>query len=176
MFTKFGLIILSVFLSVALTGCGAKTSTPASSNAGENGSQSGPSSTATESNNEDNYLMLPLITGNEANISLDATADGTTQQLKQGEVLSITLESNPSTGYGWVATISDPAIMVQMGEPVYQEPPSNSSTPALGASGTQTFYFQALETGATTLRLDYKRSFETNVAPEKTVRVAVEVK
>lgn len=118
--------------------------------------------------------MLPLITGKVADVSLDAMADGTTQQLKKGEVMSITLESNPSTGYSWFATISNPAILVQMGEPQYREPAS--STPVLGAAGSDTFYFQAADTGTTTLIMNYTRGFESSVAPEKTVTVTVEVK
>jgi inhibitor of cysteine peptidase len=176
MFMKFSFTISTMFLVVALAGCGGKNPTPAGSNATENSSQNSTSGTPIESDAADNYLMLPLISGNVANVSLDATAEGSTQQLKMGEVLSISLESNPSTGYSWFATISNPAVLVQMGEPQYQEPPSSSGTPLLGAAGTQTFYFQAAETGTTTLTLDYKRSFETSVAPEKTVGMTVIVK
>jgi inhibitor of cysteine peptidase len=120
--------------------------------------------------------MLPYLSGKMSNITLDATADGTTQQLKKGEVMAIGLESNPSTGYSWFATISNPTVLVQMGEPQYQEPAGSSTTPIVGAAGTETFYFQAVETGTTALTLEYKRSFESNVAPEKTIRLTVEVK
>jgi inhibitor of cysteine peptidase len=176
MFTKFGLTLFTLFLVVALAGCGTKTPTPASSNSAENSSQNSTSGTPSESETADNYIMLPLISGKVANVSLDAMADGSTQQLKKGEVLSITLESNPSTGYGWFATISNPTVLVQMGDPQYQEATSSASTPVLGAAGTQTFFFQAADAGTTSLTLDYKRSFETNVAPEKTVSMTVEVK
>lgn len=176
MFPKFSLSIVSILVLVSLASCGTNTPSPKASNVNGNSSQSGSSGTSTESASADNYQMLPLITGKVANVSLDAMADGTTQQLKKGEVMSITLESNPSTGYSWFATISNAPVLVQMGEPQYQAPTESSSTPILGASGTQTFYFQAAETGTTTLTLDYKRGFETNVAPEKTVSLTVEVK
>ena len=176
MFTKFTLTIVSMIILVPMVACGAKSPTLPASNGTQRSPQSSTSDTPTESKSADNYQMLPLISANVANVSLDATADGTTQQLKMGEVLSITLESNPSTGYSWFATISNPSILVQMGEPVYQESSTNSSTPVLGAAGTQIFYFQAAEVGTTTLTLDYKRSFETNVAPEKTFSMTVEVK
>jgi inhibitor of cysteine peptidase len=176
MFTKFILTIITMVVLVSLAGCGAKTPAPATSNVSDNSSQSGSSNTPTESNSADNYQMLPLISGKVTTVSLDAMADGTSQQLKKGEVMSISLESNPSTGYSWIATISDPAVLVQMGEPQYQEPAGSSTTPIVGAAGTDTFYFQAAETGTTTLTLDYKRAFETNVAPEKTIILTVEVK
>jgi predicted secreted protein/predicted small lipoprotein YifL len=174
MFTKYTLTIVTMILLVSLAGCGAKSPTLPASNATKASPQSSTSGTPTESDAADNYQMLPLISGKVANVSLDATADGTTQQLKKDEVLSISLGSNPSTGYSWYPTISNPAILVQMGEPQYQEP--ISSTPILGAAGTQIFFFQATDTGTTTLTLDYMRSFETNVAPEKTVTITVEVK
>jgi inhibitor of cysteine peptidase len=176
MFTKFTLTIISMILLVTLAGCGAKSPTLPASNATQPIPQSSTSTSTTESESADNYQMLPIVSGNVANVALDATADGTTQQLKMGEVLSISLESNPSTGYSWFATISNPAVLVQMGDPVYQEAASNSSTPVLGAAGTQIFYFQAAGSGTSTLTLDYKRSFETNVAPEKTFSMTVEVK
>lgn len=171
MSTKFTLTIITMLGLISLVGCGAKSATPTASSTTESNTQAAP----TEESSGENYQMLPLISGKMANVTLDANADGTTQQLKVGEVMAIVLESNPSTGYSWFATISDPAILVQLGEPQYQEP-SSSSTPVLGAAGTQTFFFQAAATGTTTLTLDYKRSFEVNVAPEKTVTITVEVK
>ncbi len=174
MFTKFTFTVVSIVLLVSMTGCGAKTSTPISSNTGDNSSQSSASETPTESGAEDYYQMLPMVSSKVANVSLDASADGTTQQLKKGEVLSLSLESNPSTGYSWFATISNSAVLVQMGDPQYQQPVS--STPLIGAAGIQIFFFQAVETGSTNLKLDYMRSFESNVAPENTLTIAVEVK
>lgn len=153
MFTKYTFMIFTLILLVSLAGCGARSSTP--SNASDNNSQN--SANPTQSDNADNYQMLPLISGKVANVSLDALADGTTQQLKNGEVMSITLESNPSTGYSWFALISDPAVLVQMGEPQYQEPASDPNNPIVGAAGSDTFYFQAADTGTTTLNLDYTR-------------------
>ena len=119
--------------------------------------------------------MLPIISGKVANLKLGAIADGTTQQLKKGQVMSITLESNPSTGYSWYAAISNIAVLAQMGEPEYTAP-AESSTPMVGAAGAQTFLFQATEIGSTTITLEYKRGWETDVAPEKTITITVEVK
>jgi inhibitor of cysteine peptidase len=176
MFTKITLTIAILILLVSLASCGASTPTQSTSNTNENSSPSGPSGTPTENDIAENYTMLPILSGKMANVSLDATADGSTQQLNKGEVLSITLESNPSTGYGWFATISSPTVLVQMGEPQYLEPTSSSGSPLPGATGTQTFNFQATETGSTTLTLDYKRGWETNVTPEKSITITVEVK
>jgi inhibitor of cysteine peptidase len=172
MFTRFTLTLVTIILMIALAGCGAKTTpTPSNENSQSNGSE-----TYTGTNSVDNNQMLPIISGNEVNIQLNAKADGTTQQVKKGEIVAITLESNPSTGYGWYIKISDPKVITQLEETQFQEPSPSSSTPLLGAAGMQTFLLQAVETGTATITLEYKRSWETTVAPEKTIIIVVEVK
>ncbi|NJD59371.1 MAG: hypothetical protein C3F13_13540 [Anaerolineales bacterium] len=175
MFTKICLIIIALIMSVSLTGCGTKTASPTASVQSGETSQGTPAGTPAGEYSTGNEIMLPIISGDVSNVTLDAMADGTTQQLKKGEVMAIRLESNPSTGYAWYATISDPKVLVQMGEPQYQEPASSSSTPVIGAAGTQTFFFQAAESGLSTLTMEYKRGWETGVTPEKTVTIIVEV-
>jgi inhibitor of cysteine peptidase len=117
--------------------------------------------------------MLPIISGNMAAMQLDANADGSTQQLKVGEVMAITLESNPSTGYSWFVTSLDVNVAAQKGEARYTEP---STTPLPGAPGTETIYIQAVGAGSTIIILDYKRGWETNTAPESTLSINVVVK
>jgi inhibitor of cysteine peptidase len=172
MFTKFTLTIITIILLASLAGCGAiNQSNPSPS---PNNSQSSASENVTDTTAEDNYQMLPVISGKVANMKLDASASGSIQQFKKGEVISITLESNPSTGYAWYASISDTNIIVQMGEPEYTEP-NSSTTPLVGAAGTQTFFFQGVDTGTATITMDYKRGWETDVAPIQTMTIIVEV-
>jgi len=179
MFTKFSLTMITIILAMTMTtlaGCSSTTPPNSSSNTGSDNSQSNPSGTYTETNTTNEYQMLPVISGKVANLKLDASADSTTQQLKKGRVMSITLESNPSTGYSWFATSSNQEVLAQMGEPEYQAPASDSSTPILGAAGTETYFFQGADIGTATLTLDYKKGWETSVAPEKTIIITVEVK
>jgi inhibitor of cysteine peptidase len=175
MFTKLTVSIVTIILLICLAGCGNTSPTnTASSSSGE--SQNETSDTYTETNSANNYQMLPVISGKVASLDLDASADGSTQQLKLGEVMAITLESNPSTGYSWFATVSNPDVLTQMGEPEYIEPTQPSSTMIVGAAGTETFMFQGTTAGSATITLDYKRGWETGVAPEKTITLTVEVK
>jgi len=171
--------MITMILAMAMTtlaGCGSTTPSISSSNAGSDNTQNNPSGTYTETNSANDYQMLPVISGKIANLKLDVTADGTTQQLKKGQVVSITLVSNPSTGYSWFASSSNQDILAQMGEPEYQESASDSATPILGAAGTETYFFQGADIGTATLTLDYKKGWETNVSPEKTITITVEVK
>jgi inhibitor of cysteine peptidase len=174
MFTKFTLSMITIILLISLAGC--SINNPSSSNANDenNAAQNNPSSTSTDSNSSDNYQMLPVISGKVADLKLDASADGTSQSIKNGQVISISLESNPSTGFGWFATITNSSVLTQMGDPEYLGAAADTSTPVVGAAGTQTFYFQATGTGTTTLTLNYERSWE-NVPPEKTITLTVEV-
>lgn len=175
MFAKSTLSMLTVILLISLAGCSTSNQSNPSSTDASSASPSNPSGNITDTNTTDNYQMLPVISENVATLRLDSSADGTTQQLKQAEAISITLESNPSTGYSWYARISNTAILAQMGESEYTAP-AESSTPIVGAPGTQTYLFQAVETGTTTITLEYRRGWETDVAPEKTITIKVEVR
>jgi predicted secreted protein len=175
MFTKITLSFVSIILMISLVGCdNSATTNPESSSAGE--SQIETSEAYTETNQTNNSQMLPVISGKVAGLVLYASADGSTQQLKLGEIMEIILESNPSTGYSWFASVSNPDVLAQMGEPEYVEPTESGSTMILGAPGTETFMFQGSDAGSATITLDYKRPWEKDVAPEKTITITVEVK
>jgi inhibitor of cysteine peptidase len=158
MFKKLTLTLTALILLASMAGC--KSSSPEASG----------------TNSPTNQQLLPIVSGKTVSMQLDASVDGTKQQLKVDDVMAITLESNPSTGFGWFATSSDPNIVAQAGEALYQERQSSSTTPVVGAAGTETLYFQALKAGTATLILDYKRGWETDVAPEKNITILVEVK
>ena len=176
MFKKITLTLFAISLILSMAGCNSGSTPTQSSDASNSGSQEPPAGSSTDTNSAINQQMLPIISGKDANISLDASADGSTQQLKVGEIMAITLESNPSTGYGWFATSSNPEVAAQTGDSQYQEPQSSTGTPALGAAGTETLTFQAIKAGTAVLTLDYKRGWETNVTPEKTITITLEVK
>jgi len=171
MIKKITLILSIIILIFSMAGCSAGSTPTESSTKGE--SQLTPTTDAYPPNNQQ---LLPIISGKEPSLTLDARAEGTTQQLEVGEMMAITLESNPSTGYGWFATSSNPDVIAQTGDSQYQEPQSTSDTPVLGAAGNETLSFQAIKAGTATLTLDYMRGWETNVAPEKTITIMVEVK
>lgn len=172
MFTR--LTLATIILLVVTAGCATTNQASSNPNQASNNEQSNSSGIITSTTDADSYQMLPVMEGKIANLKLDASADGSTQQLKKGEVMAISLESNPSTGYSWFANISDTAVLVQMGESEYQTP-LETSTPLVGAPGTQIFYFQAASSGSASLTLEYKRGWETNVAPEKTITMTINV-
>jgi predicted secreted protein len=103
---------------------------------------------------------------------IDAQAGGETR-LRRGQLLAIELDSNASTGYAWE--------IVEDGSPVLEPAPVPASTapappPMPGAGGTSRWRYRAVQTGTTTLRLVYRRSWEHGVEPVRTAsyRVVVE--
>ena len=108
--------------------------------------------------------------GGSPQVTLGEADSGRTVTVSRGTQVMVQLPANPSTGYAWVATISDPSVLHQSGEPVFKP-----STSALGADGTYTIWYEAGATGRTTLKLEYLRSWEAGVAPLKTFEVQVVV-
>lgn len=124
-------------------------------------------------------LILVLITGmltactSDKAYTVNVTEQdaGKTIELKTGDTLTISLEGNMTTGFSWIPAPQNPVLLEQVGD-VAVTPVSD----AVGAPGTLVLTFKATTAGQTTLHLDYKRSWEENVAPEKTFEVTVTVK
>jgi len=106
-------------------------------------------------------------------VKLGADANGREIDLKKGQVLVVSLEGNPTTGYTWeVQEPLDEQVLRQMGEAEFK-----AASDQLGAPGVLTFRFQAMGTGRTTLQLIYHRPWEEKGAkPLKTFSVQVVVR
>jgi len=121
-------------------------------------------------------LVLSLLLaacGSQA-ATLTEADDGTRIELSPGQILTITLPSNPTTGYSWQVAQIDPKTLKQQGEAEYQQ--SSGSKDLVGAGGTETFRFEALQPGETTLQLAYHRPWEIGVPPIQTFSVTVIVR
>lgn len=103
-------------------------------------------------------------------VSLTAKDAGTTVHLKQGDVLVISLEGNPTTGYTWEAAPGSSDLLVLQGEPQFK-----ADSSALGSGGTMTLQFKAVKAGTAPLKLIYHRTFEPGVAPLQSFEVMVVV-
>ena len=74
---------------------------------------------------------------------------------KVGEIFSIELESNATTGYQWKESFDEKKV--KLIDKKFDLPSS-----AIGASGKETFTFEALSEGTSTIQLDYKRPWESD--------------
>jgi inhibitor of cysteine peptidase len=99
---------------------------------------------------------------------------GATAVISAGDLLDARLESNPTTGYGWEVVDVDESILEQQEEPDYVAS-QGEPLPVMGAGGYQVFHFKANQAGETTLKMVYRRSWETGVEPIHTFELTVVV-
>lgn len=92
--------------------------------------------------------------------------------LAVGDTLSVTLASNPSTGYSWTAeTQIGDASVVQQTSHVSVGPTSTM----MGAPSAETWTFRALNAGTTTITTDYSQPWPGGVKAEWTFKANVAV-
>ena len=118
-------------------------------------------------------LLVTLSACQSSNQSVTITeADaGKTITLNKGDTLIVQLDGNITTGFNWIPAAQDPVLFEQVGEPEV-----TPQSDLVGAPGKIVQQFKAVASGQTTLHLDYKRSWETDVTPERTYEVIVVVK
>ena len=104
-------------------------------------------------------------------VSLGAADNGRTIEMKTGETLKVSLEGNPTTGYNWYSSSSNPQVLSQVGDSSFA-----ASSNAMGACGMISLTFQALTAGETSLQLQYKRIWEAGIAPLSTYNLSIIVK
>lgn len=91
-------------------------------------------------------------------------------QAKTGEIFTIRLEANETTGYTWRGNERFDASCLALIDSTYQ--PGTPSLP--GSGGSQQYRFRALRAGMTEIRLTYKRSWETT-SSDKTLVFTVRI-
>jgi len=104
-------------------------------------------------------------------VQLDMGDDGRRVELEKGQLLEVSLEANPTTGYEWEVQDLDERILRAAGEPEFK-PQSD----LIGAPGIQTLRFQPVGVGHTTLKLIYHRRWEKGVKPLETYSAEVTVR
>ncbi len=105
-------------------------------------------------------------------IDLDSANNGVTLDVTANQVLSIHLDSNPTTGYKWDLVAPPDSRVLKLVLSKYNAPTSG----AVGAGGSENWQFQAVGRGTTSLKLAYARPFEPNNPPAKEFSITVNVK
>ncbi|HEX6291659.1 MAG TPA: protease inhibitor I42 family protein [Herpetosiphonaceae bacterium] len=88
-----------------------------------------------------------------------------------GQVFTIRLESNPSTGYQWQLAQPVDESIVKLEGSEYQPP----ATVLPGAGGTEAWTFRAVGQGETSIALKYIRPWEKETPPAEQQTFAVVV-
>lgn len=95
---------------------------------------------------------------------------GSETEVSSGEQFEVRLDSNPSTGYSWqVSDMTTPQLVV-----LESQTHVAADTDLVGADGTDVFVFTAVG-GAGILRLEYVRSFDDPIVPERVAEFIVRV-
>lgn len=105
-------------------------------------------------------------------VELDAESE-CPQRLQVGQTLSLTLPSNPTTGYRWTVQNAAPGILRSLGPEVYSSP---EDAGLVGSSGVSTWRFQATAAGQGNLVLAYQQPWAPEVQPVQTFDCAIRVK
>lgn len=107
-----------------------------------------------------------------------ANAAGETT-LVVGQVLEVSLEGNPSTGYLWEIDAGGAPQLALAPSPVDATPATDAgnvdASPMVGSPVTIQKRFEAVQPGTTTVRLVYRRPWEKDAEPEQAVEFKVVV-
>jgi inhibitor of cysteine peptidase len=108
-------------------------------------------------------------------VRLSMQQDGSSVDLKEGQLLTVSLESNPSTHYIWQVAEINRAMLRQVGGTEYLPSTSRSARAGdrsrLGAPQTALLRFEAVTAGESTLRLVYRRPWEKDRPPARNFSV-----
>jgi inhibitor of cysteine peptidase len=104
---------------------------------------------------------------------LSDAVDGARVTLVRGQDLYINLDGNQTTGFRWSLSRGGEPVMTQVGEATYA--PRAAEGRLTGSGGVTTFHFRAAAVGSTSLAFGYRRPWEANIPPAKTVRFDVKV-
>ena len=89
-----------------------------------------------------------------------------------GEVFSIILDSNPSTGYQWRLAYSSNGKLLKLVNTEYRAP----ETELPGKGGHEIWSFKALSAGQGVVVFEYARPWETSEAPVKSMTFTIDVR
>ena len=96
---------------------------------------------------------------------------GKTITLAKGQMLKIQLPANASTGNVWRKTVYNDSIISRIGKPNYML----SDDGAVGASGTLTIRYKAINTGTTDFFMEYGSRFDVNEPSLKEFTLSINV-
>ena len=105
-------------------------------------------------------------------VQLTAEDNGTTVTIAVSGRLTVNLASNPTTGFQWALVELDTAVVENTAQ---RYVPTLTLPGMVGSGGTEVWEFTGVAEGTTTLRLEYRRPWETEEDPAYTFEVTVTV-
>jgi len=115
-----------------------------------------------------NLVPTATATPTLKEIRLTGENNGCLAELSEDQVLVISLESNPSTGYLWEVAKISKNVLHLVGKTKFEQ-----TSPLLGAPGKQILRFKPVGAGQSTLTLVYHRPWEKGVEPAREFSIQV---
>jgi inhibitor of cysteine peptidase len=117
-------------------------------------------------------VLLSMLAGCSSTlyaVGLDASYDGKTVEVPSDSQLTVSLASNPTTGYEWVlAGISDMSV-VELVDTYFVPYPSD----LMGTGGMEVWTFQIVHGGSSLISIEYRQPWEEGVDPADTFSLNV---
>lgn len=117
------------------------------------------------------------ISSGKTELSLDSLPNlftdeqnGEQLNIALGDTLNLLLQANITTGYSWSVVAIDTAMLLKVGENYF-----GSNSEAVGSGGRQWYAFKTLSPGISSLKLAYKRPWESAETSASVFEVTVEV-
>ena len=102
-------------------------------------------------------------------LHLTDSANNKTVDAKVGQLVVLTLEANPTTGYRWF--VQSFPLVIELVNFIY----TPKGKEMAGSGGTQTAEFLAKSAGTADLKLEYRRPWEHDTPPVRTFVVKITV-
>jgi inhibitor of cysteine peptidase len=183
MSTSFRVLAAAGILILAASGCGKGKDTASASgmhkgDVAKSGPKSGKgaksmkSGTASHSSEKEKSKAATATASRAVAHSGVLTSDdnGMEIDLRQGQVVTVVLDSNKASGLGWVLVEPAGSVVVMQGGPAY-----STKSGKRGSGGTETWHFRAAKPGHQTVKMEYRRKWATSV-PERTFRFDANVR
>ena len=117
-------------------------------------------------------LVLTSCSSSAKQVSADDSSSGKQMDIAVGGTLTVTLDSNQTTGFSWgLKEIGDTNVL-QETDNKYVAPTSS----LMGAGGKKVWNFKALKAGTTTLSMDYSQPWAGGQKDVKSFNLTVAVK
>ena len=116
------------------------------------------------------FLLAGCASTPPSSIALNDDAD-CPLTLQPGQMLIVSLPSNPTTGYRWNLREVSAEQLKSLGPEVFSSPKSD----VIGGDGLSTWRFEAAEAGSGRLYLTYQRPWEVDAEPAGLFDCRIEV-
>jgi len=94
-------------------------------------------------------------------------------KMKVGSILEIKLEAVPGSGYQWLVKDSSQLLLLLDGDNL-KFSTQETKQPTVGQPGHQILHFKALKKGEETVKLEYKRVWESEISNSCQMKIEID--